>query len=45
MVMTAHIVFSFCLACIRKLFAIHNLLLIMCSDPFNLLHCNFRNTI
>ena len=44
-VMAAHIVFSLCLACIIKLFSIHNLLLIMCSNPFNLLHCNFRNTI
>ena len=45
MVMAAHIVFSLCPACIIKLFSIHNLLLIMCSNPFNLLHCNFRNTI
>ena len=44
-VMAAHIVFSLCLACIIKLFSIHNLLLIMFSNPFNLLHCNFRNTI
>ena len=33
MVMTAHIVFSLCLACIIKLFSIINLLLIMCSNP------------
>ena len=45
MVITAHIVFSLCLTCIIKLFSIHNLLLVMCSNPFNLLHCNFRNTI
>ena len=45
MVMTAHIVFSLCLECIIKLFSIHNFLLIMCSNPFYLLHCNFRNTI
>ena len=41
----APIVFSLCLTCIIKLFSIHNLLLIMCSNPFNLLHCNFRNTM
>ena len=30
---------------IIKLFSIHNLLLIMCSNSFNLLHCKFHNTI
>ena len=52
MVITAQIVFSLCLTCIIKLklciiklFSIHNLLLYMCSNPTNLLHCNFRNTI
>ena len=45
MMITAHIVFSLCLTCIIKLFSVHNLLLIMCSKPFHLLHCYFRNTI